>query len=144
MISGRLAWVRAESERLRDHLDEAATWAKRALELALESGRRKYEAASRATLGSTLAARGDHEAALDYLRVATSIADTLGSPLLRWQARAALGSAERLRAATGAAGETHVREAAQIIREVAGSLSPERSAGYLAAPDVVATLEAAS
>ena len=68
---------------------------------------------------------------------AFEIADRLVSPLLRWQTRAALASAvtrER---------EAMLTEAASIIRTVASSLAPERSAGYLAAPQVVEVLEAA-
>jgi len=143
LVSGRLAVMRAEADRMRGRLDDAATWAQRALDLALLSGRSKYEAAARTTLGALLGG-ADDEAALEHLHAAVAIADDLGSPLLRWRALAALGTVERRAAAAGASGEAHLREAATIIRGVAASLSPERSAGYLAAPEVVATLEAAS
>lgn len=143
LVSGRLAVMRAEADRLRGRLDDAATWARRALDLAVVSGRSKYEAAARTTLGALLGGEDD-EAALEHLRAAVTIADDLGSPLLRWRALAALGTVERHASAAGVSGEAHLREAATIIRDVAASLSPERSAGYLAAPEVVTTLEAAS
>jgi hypothetical protein len=66
----------------------------------------------------------------------------LGSPLLRWDARAALSVASR-KAADGSDPDAPLREAAAIIREVAASLAPERANGYLAAASVVEVLEAA-
>ena len=71
------------------------------------------------------------------LRSAVEVADRLGSPLLRWQTRAALAGA------SGVDRDALLQEAASLIREVASSLAPERSSGYLAAPQVVEVLEAA-
>jgi class 3 adenylate cyclase/tetratricopeptide (TPR) repeat protein len=143
LITGRLAWVRAEAERMRGRADDAMTWAERALEIAQTSGRRKYETAGRTTLGAALVDRGDREAGLAQLLLAIEGADRLGSPLQRWRSRAAAAHAELVSADTGAAGETHLREAAAIIREVADSLAPERAERYLAAPEVATVLESA-
>ena len=141
LISGRLAWVRAESERRRGRPDEAVTWGERALEMAVESGRSKYEVAARTTLGAVLTGRGDRPAGLAQLRRAVEGADALGSPLLRWRTLAACGRAELGSADTGGAGEAHLREAAEIVRAVADDLAPERAARYLAASEVAAVLE---
>jgi hypothetical protein len=71
------------------------------------------------------------------LRSAVEIADRLGSPLLRWQTRAALAGA------VASEREALLQEAASLIRGVAASLAPERSAGYLVARQVVEVLQAA-
>jgi hypothetical protein len=141
LVSGRLAWVRAESERSRGHTDDAVSWAARALEMARTSGRRKYEAAALTTLGVVLADRGDRSDGLDHLRLAIEGADRLGSPLLRWRARAAAGRAELADTTTGDSGEAHLSEAAEIIRAVAADLAPERATRYLAAAEVNSVLE---
>ena len=135
LIMGRLAAYRADLELQAGRLDEAVTWARRAMESARKGRRPKYEAIASVTLGRALTAQGVD--ARSELRAAVEIADRLGSPLLRWQTRAAL--------ATASSADRHalLAEAASIIREVAGSLAPERSAGYLSAPQVVEVLEAA-
>ena len=63
------------------------------------------------------------------------MSDALGSPLIRWQSRAALAQAL---AATDP--DPVYAEAATIIRTVAAGLTPEHAAGYLAAPEVVEVL----
>ena len=106
--------------------------------------RRKYEIASLITLGSALSAQGMHEAAAEELRTAVRSADGPGgSPLLRWRARAALGVAERQRTETAPDGEAQLATAASIIREIAGTLAPERADRYLAAPQAAQVLDAA-
>ena len=95
LITGRLAVVRAELERIRGRLDDAVTWSGRALELARPVGRTKYEVVSMITLGRTLAAQGLLTDAVSQLDDAVVLADALGSPLYRWQARAALADAQR-------------------------------------------------
>ena len=78
------------------------------------------------------------------LRTAVRLADGPGgSPLLRWRARAALGTAALSRSETAAEGEAELRAAAALIREIAGALAPERAARYLAAPQVAPILAAA-
>jgi class 3 adenylate cyclase/tetratricopeptide (TPR) repeat protein len=144
LIAGRLAWVRADIELERGRLEDAVTWARRALEMARSVNRRKYEISSLITLGSALAAQGLKEDATEELRTAVRLAGGPGgSPLLRWRARAALGTAASQRAETGAEGEAELREAASIIQEVAAALAPERAGRYLGARQVARVLEAA-
>jgi tetratricopeptide (TPR) repeat protein len=143
LISGRLASVRADMELERGRLDDAVTWAQRALEMARSVGRRKYEIASLITLGSALTAQRPTKG-VEELRTAVLLAEGPGgSPLLRWRAKAALGAAALRRAETATEGEDEVRAAAAIIHEIAASLAPERADRYVAAPQVVRALEAA-
>ena len=123
--------------------DEAATWARRALEMATIAGRKKYEVIATMTLGAALSATGLAEEASDELRHAVTEADALGSPLYRWQTRAALADAVRPLEGLDAA-DAHLVDAAGIIREVVAGLSPARGAVYATAPQVAAVLEAAS
>ena len=141
LIMGRLAAYRAELELGAGDLDDAVTWSRRALESARSAHRPKYEATVLVTLGRALTAQRLGEVAVGELREAVAIADELGSPLLRWQTRAALADAS-----SGAAGqdpEVALREAATIIRDVAASLVPERAENYLAAPQAAEVLSAA-
>jgi ATP/maltotriose-dependent transcriptional regulator MalT len=142
LITGRLASTRADTEMERGRLDDAVTWARRALEMARSANRRKYEIASLITLGSALAAQGADGA--EELRTAVRLADGPGgSPLLRWRAKAALGAALSKRAETAADGETELRAAAAVIHEIVATLAPERTGRYVAAPQVARVLEAA-
>jgi len=144
LIAGRLASVRADVELENGRLDDAVTWARRALELARTTKRRKYEIASLITLGSALTARGVSEEAAEELRTAVRLANGPGgSPLLRWRARAALGTAALQRAETAAEGEAELGAAASIIHEVVAALAPDRADRYVAAPQVARVLEAA-
>jgi hypothetical protein len=135
LIMGRLAAYRADLELQAGRVDEAVTWASRALEAARSGRRPKYEAVALTTLGKTLTRQGSDASA--ELRSAVEIADRLGSPLLRWQSRAALADAP------GVDREGLLQEAASLIRGVAASLAPGRASGYLSAPQVVEVLEAA-
>jgi len=139
LTSGRLAAARAQLELGAGRLDDALTWSRRALEMAASGGRPKYEAISLQALGQTLTQQGLAEEAVSELERAVTVADQLGSPLVRWETRAALAVAQR---AAGTDPEPRQTEAAAIIREVASSLSPERAETYLAAPPVRAVLEA--
>jgi class 3 adenylate cyclase/tetratricopeptide (TPR) repeat protein len=143
LISGRLAAYRAELDLASGRIDDALTWSTRAIELAEQSGRRKYLANARTTLGRVLTAQGEGEGATAELRSAVALADELVSPLLRWQSRAALALAERGVKGAASRAEEHAREAAEIIRSVAAGLSPERAATYLAAAPVVEAFELA-
>jgi tetratricopeptide (TPR) repeat protein len=136
LLGGRLSALRAQLELQRGDRDEAVTWARRALEKAISSRRRKYEVVSRIALGRALVAQSHHDAALGELQTAVAGADALGSPLFRWQSRAALGEAQMgSRAERGEAEET-LKEAVAIVHEVADALSAERSVAYLAASQV--------
>ena len=143
LTAGRLASVRADAELESGRLDDAVTWAQRALDVARTTRRRKYEIASLISLGSALAAQGAHDEAAAELRIAVRLADGPGgSPLLRWRARAALGATASQRAETAAEGETELRAAASIIREIGAALAPERAARYVAALQVARVLDA--
>jgi hypothetical protein len=141
LITGRLAVVRAQLELELGRLDESMTWSGRAVDLARPVGRRKYEVVSLITLGRALTAQGMFSEAASELHEAVSLADALGSPLYRWQARAALGEAVRGVPDERASADDHHEQAVRIIHEVVGSLAPERAAGYLAARDVAEVLE---
>ena len=71
----------------------AVTWGTRAIDMAVTSGRRKYEAIARTTVGRSLIATHAYDDAASELRRAMALADALGSPLLRWRSRAALAKA---------------------------------------------------
>ena len=141
LISGRLAANRAELELRTGRVDDAVTWSRRAIELAKTVRRRKYLANAFTTLGRALTARGEAASATAELRSAVALADELGSPLLRWQSRAALSLAERGVKGAASRAEEHAREAAEIIDAIARGLSPERAKTYLAAAPVVEALD---
>ena len=143
LVSGRLSAVRAELALDMKQPEEALTWARRAKDMARTAGRKKYEVIASTTLGRALTASGLAGDATEELRAALVEADALGSPLYRWQTRAAL--ADAIRAVEGEdAADGHLAEAASIIREVLAALSPEHAAGYAAAPQVAAVLAAVS
>jgi hypothetical protein len=119
------------------------TWCGRAIELAQQVGRRKYLANALTTLGRALTAQDEAESATAELRSAVALADDLGSPLLRWQARAALAEAEQHVKGAGPQSDQHAHEAGDIIRSVAESLIADRAAAYLSAAPVVSALELA-
>jgi class 3 adenylate cyclase/tetratricopeptide (TPR) repeat protein len=143
LVTGRLAANRAELELAAGRIDDALTWSKRAIELAKQVGRRKYLVNALTTLGRALTAQGETASATAELRSAVALADELGSPLLRWQARAALSLAERGMKGDGEMADRHAQEAAEIIHAVANDLTPEHAAGYLAAAPVAEALELA-
>jgi tetratricopeptide (TPR) repeat protein len=143
LIGGRLASVRADVEFERGRFDDALTWAGRAVEMARTGRRRKYETLARLTLGRILMAQGSHEDAMRELQRAAALADSLGTPLLRWQVLAALGEAERHDRGTADRGEARIHEAESIIRGIAASLAPVRAERYLSARQVIQVLDAA-
>ena len=104
----RGAGVRARAVRRRRDVEP------RARELAIRGRRRKYEANASITLGRRSRARG--RGATAELRSAVALSDELGSPLTRWQARAALVEVERK--ASGGDAEGHAREVTEIIDSV--------------------------
>jgi hypothetical protein len=142
-VTGRLCAIRAELALETKRIEDAVTWGRRALEMATSTGRKKYEVISRIALGGALSTSGLAEEARTELRVAVAEADALGSPLYRWQARAALADAVRPLDGVDVA-DARMAEAAAIIREVVAGLAPERGALYVAAPQVAAVLDAVS
>jgi tetratricopeptide (TPR) repeat protein len=141
LVSGRLSAVRAELALAMKQPAEALTWAQRAKDMARVAARKKYEVIASMALGQALTASGLAEEATEELRAALAEADALGSPLYRWQTRAALADASRAVEGEDAA-DAHMTEAASIIREVLAALSPEHATGYAAAPQVAAVLAA--
>ena len=141
LISGRLAAYRAEVDLTSGRLDDALTWSTRAIELAEQGSRRKYLANAKTTRGRVLTAQGETAGATAELRSAVALADGLGSPLLRWQARAALAVAERRGDAGTGDADLHGQEAVDIIHAIAKDLSPDRAKTYLAAATVVEALD---
>lgn len=112
LVSGRIAAARAELELTSGHLEDALTWATRALELAGASSRPKYEAIARTARGRTLTALRRHGDAAGELRSAVALAGAGADPDPSWE------------------------EAARIIHSVVAGLTPQRAATYLAAPQV--------
>ncbi len=141
LVSGRLAAVRAELELATGDTDEAIRWARRAVDLAVASGRRKYDAIARTTLGRALTTSGHSAEAVSELRVAVATATSLGSPAIVWQARAALADALEN---GGQDPDAERAEAARVAQSIASGLAPERAARFLAEPAVAALLEAAT
>jgi tetratricopeptide (TPR) repeat protein len=139
LVSGRLAAARADLELSSGRLEDALTWGTRAIKMAVSSSRRKYEAIARTTVGRTLIAQRLYEEASTEIRCAVALADALGSPLLRWQSRAALAQAL---AHTGGDSDTVFEEAARIIHGVAADLSLPRARVYMGSPQVAEVLEA--
>ena len=134
-LVGKLAAARAELAERMGRSDEAADWAVRALEMAKPVGRRKYEVASRITLGRAFLSMGRASDAIDEFRAAIDGADALGTPPARWQGRAAFAEALL------AAGREHEAEVALsgargIIEDVAAGLAPERAKVFLEADPV--------
>lgn len=138
----RLAYVRAEIARRSEGPEATVERATEAVERAVRSRRRKYQADGRAILGSALVELGNAEEGLAELRLATDLADQLGSPTARWQIRSVLG---RARYATGDddGAATAYAEAADVIRTYAANLTPEHADGYLQAEPVREVLKLA-
>ena len=104
--------------------------------------RRKYAAMSRVILGEALLALGRADEGLSELQAAVAGADLLGTPNLRWQHRVALGRARYTTGDDDGAVNAY-REAADVIRSFADSLTPEHAASFLGAEPVRGTLAAA-
>jgi len=117
-------------------------WAQKAVDMARQVHRAKYESVARAVLGRSLLALGQREKSLRELRAAVALADGLGNPMGRWRSKAELARA------LGETGDEEgaasvFADAAGIIRQTAAGLGPERAARYLAAPAVAEVLSAA-
>jgi tetratricopeptide (TPR) repeat protein len=140
LVSGRLAAARAELELARGRIDDAQTWSLRAIDMAVASSRKKYEAIARTTLGRALVAAGLGYEAAGEIRRALAGAAALGSPFIRWQALAALGEAL---SASGRDPSEPLNEGVGIIRSIADNLLPPRAETFLANPRVADVLEAA-
>jgi tetratricopeptide (TPR) repeat protein len=142
LLVGKLAAARAELELATGTPEAAAEWAQKAIEVAVRTHRRKYEARSRSALGEALAALGRTDEGERELRAAVELADGLGSPPGRWLARRSLGTALAATASDEGAGAAF-DEAAAIVREFASTLTPERAERFLDAEPIRDLLRAA-
>ena len=135
LLACRLAALRAELELAMGRPEEAADWARQAIDRSRPVRRVKYEIAGRTMLGRALLAQRKPAEAVRELTDATAQADRLGSPFIRWRAQAALGGA--LYAAGDDSGAERAYEAgASIVREIAKGLAPERQARFLSAEPI--------
>jgi tetratricopeptide (TPR) repeat protein len=126
LIRGRLAAARAEIALHAEAPEAAIDWSQKAIEIAVSTRRRKYEALARRSLGDALARLGRRDAALLELETAVRIADQLIGPPGRFTARAALARAayalgDDERAATANA------EARELVDGFVATLAPERA-----------------
>jgi hypothetical protein len=136
----RLAAARADLDLAKGRIEEAQAWAVRAIDMAVASSRKKYEAIGRITLGRALVAGGLGHEAVGELRRAVAGAEAIRSPFIRWQALAALGAAL---AASGSDSSGPRLEAAAVVRSISEDLSAEHAATFLADQRVTEVLEAA-
>jgi class 3 adenylate cyclase/tetratricopeptide (TPR) repeat protein len=125
LIRGRLAAARAEIALHTETPEAAIEWSQLAIETAVSTRRRKYEALARSTLGDVLARLGRRDEALAELEAAVRIADGLIGPPARFRARASLARAayalgDDERAATATA------EARELVDGFVATLAPER------------------
>ena len=132
LIYGRLCTARAELALITETPESAAEWAQKAIDMAVRTRRRKYEARGRAMLGEALARLGRRDEALQELEAAVALADELVGQPARWQAQAALGRAayalgddDRAAGAYGGAG--------RLVDEFVGTLAPQRAGQLLKA-----------
>jgi class 3 adenylate cyclase/tetratricopeptide (TPR) repeat protein len=126
LIYGRLAAARAEIALHSETPEDAVEWAQKAIEIAVSTRRRKYEAIARTTLGDALARLRRRDEALAELESAVIIADELIGQPARYRARAALARAAYAlgdddRAATATA------EARELVDGFVSTLAPERA-----------------
>jgi len=126
LIRGRLAAARAEIALRTETPAVAVEWSQKAIELAVSTRRRKYEAIARSTLGSALALFGKRDEALTELETAVRIADALVGQPARFNARAALarvayslGDDDKAEEATA--------EARVLLDDFVATLAPERA-----------------
>jgi class 3 adenylate cyclase/tetratricopeptide (TPR) repeat protein len=131
----RLSFIRAKLAQQAEGPEATVDAAKDAIERADRIRRRKYAELSRVILGDALVALGRTDEGITQLEAAVAGADRLGTPILRWQHRVALG---RTRYATGDddGAATAYAEAADVIRTYAATLTPEHAASFLGAEPV--------
>jgi tetratricopeptide (TPR) repeat protein len=133
LIYGRLAAARAEIALRAETPESALEWSQRAIDIAVSTRRRKYEAQARISRGHAMTALGRREDAFAEFESAVRIADDLVGAPARFNARAelaraayALGDDERAAAAAG--------EARVLVADFAATLAPERARALLGSP----------
>jgi class 3 adenylate cyclase/tetratricopeptide (TPR) repeat protein len=142
LIYGRLAAARAEIALHAETPEDAAEWAHTAIEVAVSTRRRKYEAIARSTLGQALARLGTKDEALVELRAAVRIADGLVGQPARFNARATLARTAYALGDDDVAATANA-EARALVDDFVATLAPER-AKLLRASSVVQELFATS
>ncbi len=140
LLGGKMAALRAEMALQAEDSAAAAEWAQRAIAMAREVRRVKYEAVARGLLGKALLATGRREDAVREMQAAVRGAEALGNPSGRWRARADLARALEV-TGNDAGAEDQFRAAADIIRDVASGLATDRATRFLAAPPVADVLK---
>jgi len=135
LIAGRLATARAEIALHAETPETAIEWARRAIEIAQRTKRRKYEARSLTIFGEALGLLGRRDEALAALRAAVALTDDLIGQPGRWRAREALGRVSHLLGEDATAAAAYA-EAGDLITSFAGALAPPRSARFLATPAI--------
>jgi tetratricopeptide (TPR) repeat protein len=126
LIYGRLTAARAEIALRIETPETAIEWARRSIELASRTRRRKYEARSLSNLGEALARIGRREEAMHALQAGVAAADELIGPPGRWDARAALGRGAYSLGDDNRAASAYA-EAAELVENFASTLAPERA-----------------
>jgi class 3 adenylate cyclase/tetratricopeptide (TPR) repeat protein len=142
LVYGRLAVARAEIALHAEEAESAIEWAQRAIELARQTLRRKYEARSLSILGEALARAGRWQEAITQLEAGVALADELVNPPARWHARASLGRAAYELGDDGRAA-TAYGEATELVEAFASTLAPERAARLLRSPAITELLSLA-
>ena len=142
LIYGRLAAARAELALRAESPESAIEWSHRAVELARQTRRRKYEARALSNLGEALARIGLRDDALRELRAGVAVADELVGPPGRWDARAALGRAAYALGEDDVAASAY-REAAELVETFASTLARERADRFVQAPAIAEILSLA-
>jgi tetratricopeptide (TPR) repeat protein len=142
LIAGRLAVARAEIALHAEPPEVALEWGHKALDIARQTHRRKYEARSLTLLGQALSRLRRRDEALAALNSAVTITDELVGPPARWQARAALGDAA-YELGDDETAATAFTDAASLVDAFVATLAPERVAVVVAAEPVAHILSRA-
>jgi class 3 adenylate cyclase/tetratricopeptide (TPR) repeat protein len=131
----RLSLARAQLAHLTEDAMATAEHARDALERASNTHRKKYVAGARAVLGWALIDLRQEADGLAHLRAAVELADVVGSPTPRWQHRVTLARALYATGNDDGAAAAW-REASDVVRSYAGSLTPDHARTFLNAEPV--------
>jgi class 3 adenylate cyclase/tetratricopeptide (TPR) repeat protein len=132
----RLATARAEAALLAGHAEEAAAFARDALDQSERIGRRKYVCRSRTALGRALLDQGTYKEAATFLHTASSEAEALGHLPSAWSALASLAEARAALGDDGAA-DAAASAARAAVETFAAGLGDAYRDVFLARPEVI-------